>query len=130
MAKPKNRRDDSLNVEFVMKVLARDRLVCQMCGAGPFDTDPYMPGEHISLMLDNRGFSSAKGIFKLSDWRTLCSTCKDGISILKQKGQLIPPPTLGQLKQELKKHSFECLMACIEALRMRVRQESLKKRIE
>lgn len=60
-------------------VLERNGYVCQMCGAGAGDPDPYHPGRTIRLTMGHIIDKSKGGDDTLSNLRAVCSNCNEGL---------------------------------------------------
>ena len=60
-------------------VLERNGYVCQMCGAGAGDSDPYHPGRTIRLTMGHIIDKSKGGDDTASNLRAVCSNCNEGL---------------------------------------------------
>lgn len=66
------------------EILERNGFTCQLCGAGPGDTDPCNPNRKVRLHVDHVKPISQGGTDDKSNLRVLCSTCNQGRSNVQQ----------------------------------------------
>jgi len=57
------------------EILERNGYTCQLCGAGPGDADPYLPGRKVRLHIDHIIPLNQRGTNAEENLRILCSTC-------------------------------------------------------
>jgi len=62
------------------EILERNGFTCQLCGAGPGDTDPFNPNRKVRLHVDHVKPISQGGTDDRSNLRVLCSACNQGRS--------------------------------------------------
>lgn len=62
------------------EILERNGFTCQLCGAGPGDTDPFNPNRKVRLHIDHIKPLSQGGTDKRDNLRVLCSACNQGRS--------------------------------------------------
>jgi 5-methylcytosine-specific restriction endonuclease McrA len=67
------------------EILERNGYTCQLCGAGPGDSDPYNPNRKVRLHVDHIKPLSQGGRNEKSNLRVLCSACNQG------KSNVTPP---------------------------------------
>lgn len=60
------------------EILERNGYTCQLCGAGPSDTDPFNRNRKVRLHVDHIVPLSHGGGNDKSNLRVLCSTCNQG----------------------------------------------------
>ena len=68
------------------RILARNGMTCQICGAGPGDQDPLDPTKKVRLHVDHIVPLSEGGTNDDSNLRVTCSACNEGRSNLE-----VPP---------------------------------------
>jgi len=59
-------------------ILERNGFTCQLCGAGPGDTDPFNPNRKVRLHIDHIIPISQGGSNNEDNLRVLCSACNQG----------------------------------------------------
>lgn len=62
------------------EILERNGYTCQLCGAGPGDTDPFNPNRKVRLHIDHIIPISQGGTDVKENLRVLCSSCNQGKS--------------------------------------------------
>jgi len=67
------------------EILERNGFTCQLCGAGPGDTDPFNPHRKVTLHIDHIIPISQGGTDDKDNLRVSCSACNQG------KANLQPP---------------------------------------
>jgi hypothetical protein len=67
------------------EILERNGYTCQLCGAGPGDSDPYNPSRKVRLHVDHITPLSQGGTEDKNNLRVLCSACNQG------KSNVTPP---------------------------------------
>lgn len=60
------------------EILERNGYTCQLCGAGPGDTDPFNPNRKVRLNIDHIVPVSQGGTEDKDNLRVLCSACNQG----------------------------------------------------
>src|SRR5450759_1231289 len=61
-------------------VLARSRYLCEMCGYGPRDDDPFNPGRKIQLVVLRHLLANPHGDRNsVEDLRSICNNCAEGL---------------------------------------------------
>ncbi|NTU42625.1 MAG: HNH endonuclease [Nitrospirales bacterium] len=60
------------------EILERNGFTCQLCGAGPGDTDPFNPHRKVRLHIDHIVPISQGGTDEKDNLRVLCSVCNQG----------------------------------------------------
>lgn len=64
------------------KILRRDRLTCQVCGAMDGDESDFFPFARVHLTVGYRNVPSRASHTRLSDLRAECSDCNEGLGQL------------------------------------------------
>jgi len=64
------------------RILHRNGMTCQLCGAGAGEPDPYDPGKRVRLQVDHIVPMSEGGTNEDDNLRALCSACNEGRSNL------------------------------------------------
>jgi hypothetical protein len=62
------------------EILERNGFTCQLCGAGPGDSDPFNPNRKVRLHIDHIKPLSQGGTNDKSNLRVVCSACNQGRS--------------------------------------------------
>jgi hypothetical protein len=62
------------------EILERNGFTCQLCGAGPGDSDPFNPNRKVRLHIDHIVPISQGGSDSKENLRVLCSACNQGRS--------------------------------------------------
>jgi|DewCreStandDraft_4_1066084.scaffolds.fasta_scaffold40226_4 hypothetical protein len=91
-------------------VIARDREVCQVCGAGADDPDPYR-GTTVRLTV---GFIIAPahgGNTTSENLRVICSCCSEGL-----RGIFLPKPDRVHLLSQIRRATIDDQQAVLEWL--------------
>ena len=93
------------------QVLERNGYTCQMCGAGPGDTDELNPARKVRLHIGHIRDKSHGGLDELSNLRALCSTCNQGAKNVVQE-----PPSHAWLLSQLRRTSVADQKAALDWL--------------
>lgn len=70
----------TINPQLRNEILERNGFTCQLCGAGPGDTDPFNPHRKVRLHIDHIIPISQGGTDNKDNLRVLCSACNQGRS--------------------------------------------------
>lgn len=69
-----------ISLQLRNEILERNGYTCQLCGAGPGDSDPFNPNRRVRLHVDHVVPLSQGGSADRSNLRVLCSACNLGRS--------------------------------------------------
>lgn len=69
------------------EILERNGFTCQLCGAGPGDTDPFNPHRKVRLHVDHIVPISQGGTDDKENLRVLCSACNQGRANVRQPSE-------------------------------------------
>lgn len=72
--------DRAISPQLRNEILERNGFTCQLCGAGPGDTDPFNPHRKVRLQIDHIIPISQSGTDDKDNLRVLCSACNQGKS--------------------------------------------------
>ena len=61
-----------------IEILERNGFTCQLCGAGPGESDPFNPNRKVRLHIDHIKPISQGGTNDKSNLRVVCSACNQG----------------------------------------------------
>lgn len=70
----------SISPQLRTEILERNGYTCQLCGAGPADTDPFNPNRKVRLHIDHIQPVTQEGTNEKDNLRVLCSACNQGRS--------------------------------------------------
>ncbi len=92
-------------------VLERNGYICQMCGLGPGDDDPFQPGRKIRLTLGHIIDKSLGGEDTPGNLRAVCSVCNEGL-----QNTSPPKPDRLQLMAQLRRATVDDQLHALEWL--------------
>jgi hypothetical protein len=72
--------DQGISPPLRNEILERNGFTCQLCGAGPGDTDPFNPSRKVRLHIDHIIPISQGGTNDKNNLRVVCSACNQGRS--------------------------------------------------
>lgn len=78
-------RDRGVNKRIMMEVFERDKYLCQTCGRGPNDDDPFKKGHKIKLHVGhidphkNNAREDNSKVLTKNDFVTQCNVCNEGL---------------------------------------------------
>lgn len=68
----------TISPQLRIEILERNGFTCQLCGAGPGDSDPFNPNRKVRLHIDHVKPISHGGTDNKDNLRVLCSACNQG----------------------------------------------------
>ncbi len=112
------RPEDAVSEEVCERILRRDRLTCQVCGAVTGDPDPFRPDKAVRLTV---GYITERSTNRdaAENLRAECTNCNDGL-------RNVPFPRLSRIEllKQIRRAAIDDQQAALEWLQRKFQSRS------